>query len=479
VTTAIPDLADARVVVLGLGRFGGGLGVSRWLLGQGAAVVVTDRLPRAQLGDAVGTAELLGAQLAVGGHDDVDLSEADMLVVNPAVPLTAPLVCEARDRGLVVTSEIALLMERWPGPMLGVTGSNGKSTTVGLAHAILESAGVPAVRGGNLGGSLLGQLAEATAETVAVLELSSFMLELLAERGADQGQAIGPEVAVITNLTPNHLDRHGSMEAYCEAKAAILARARHIVLPLGDAWLEPLANGLPGDRSGLVRWFGDIPDDPSAPQPDLGVDVAGHLVNRRGRRVLDTRDMLLPGRMNRWDAAAATLAVAALLGNSERAEKALPGGLEGYQAPPHRLQQVACSEGIRWVDDSVSTTPESTAASLEALEGGPCLLIAGGRDKGLDPAPLVNAARSRARTVLTIGEEGAELAQRLNRAGVAAEQVETVDAAVERAATLARAGDTVLLSPGYSSHDQFAHFEERAASFCAAVRGLGPLRSLS
>jgi len=460
--------------VLGLGRFGGGVGVSRWLLGQGAAVVVTDRLPKADLGEAVESLEGLGAELVLGGHEDVDLTAADMLVVNPAVPSDAPLVQQAHDRGLEVTSEIALLMERWPGPMLGVTGSNGKSTTVGLAHAILESAGVPAVRGGNLGGSLLGQLQEATPQTVAVLELSSFMLELLARRAAWGSPILGPEVAVITNLTPNHLDRHGSMEAYGEAKAAILARARHAVLPLGDERLAALAHG----STQTIHWFGDVKAHGGAELPDLGVDADGHLVDGTGRRVLATEDMPLPGRMNRWDAAAATLAVSALLGDRERAEGALRGGLQRYQAPPHRLQQVEVREGVRWVDDSVSTTPESTAASLEAI-GKPCVLIAGGRDKGLDPEPLVNAARSRARLVLTVGEEGSDLAHRLHSAGVKAEKAGTVDVAVERAAALANAGETVLLSPGYSSHDQFAHFEERASAFCEAVRSLGPPRSLS
>jgi len=460
--------------VLGLGRFGGGVGVSRWLLGQGAEVVVTDRLSRAELGEAAESLENQGALLALGGHEEVDLTAADMLVVNPAVPSGAPLVQQARERGLEVTSEIALLMERWPGPMLGVTGSNGKSTTVSLAHAILESAGVPAVRGGNLGGSLLGQLGEATSETVAVLELSSFMLELLAMRAAWGLPALGPEVAVITNLTPNHLDRHGSMEAYGEAKAAILTRARHAVLPVGDERVAALAHG----RTHAVHWFGDLEGQEAAKPPDLGVDAQGHLVDGSGRTVLATEDMPLPGRMNRWDAAAATLAVAALLGDRKRAEGALREGLERYQAPPHRLQKVGVREGVHWVDDSVSTTPESTAASLEAMER-PCLLIAGGRDKGLNPDPLVNAARSRARLVFTVGEEGGDLAERLQRAGVKAEKAGTVDVAVERAAALANAGETVLLSPGYSSHDQFAHFEERAIAFCEAVRSLDPPRSLS
>ncbi len=471
------DCRGRHAIVLGLGRFGGGLGVSRWLLGQGAEVTVTDRLPRAELAEAADELESLGARLALGGHEGLELAAADMLVVNPAVPLQAPLVQEARALGVALTSEIALLMERWPGPMLGVTGSNGKSTTVGMAHAILEAAGLPAVRGGNLGGSLLGQLELANEQTVAVLELSSFMLELLGEL------KLGPHVAVFTNLTPNHLDRHGTMEAYREAKAGILVRAESLVLPVGDCWLEPFGLGLQdGPAAALaavpppqVLWFGDVG---GSRQPDLGVDGQGHLVDGQGLQLMASEDVPLPGRMNRWDAAAACLAVGALLGDHDRAQRALAAGLHAYQPAPHRLQQVARKGGVLWVDDSVSTTPESTAASLEAV-GGPCLLIVGGRDKGLDPEIMVQAAVGRVRHALTIGELGSSLALRLNREGVDAEQLETVEAAVDRAAALARPGDTVLLSPGYSSHDQFVHFEERAAAFCAAVRALGGPRSLS
>ena len=477
------DMAGCRAVVLGLGRFGGGLGVARWLLDQGARVTVTDLLDAEQLAEPAAELAKRGARLVLGGHDGLDLGDTDLLVVNPAVPLSAPLVREARQRDIPLTSEIALLMERWPGPLVGVSGSNGKSTTVGLITSLLEAAGQPAVAGGNLGGSLLESLAGNSVPgpepgTVAVLELSSFMLELLGER------RLGPEVAVLTNLTPNHLDRHGSMEAYRDAKAAILSCARVAVLPWGDPWLEPLGESV----SYETRWFGEHGSgaaelDQGSVQGtvqgvDLGVDLAGDLRNGQGRCVLETARNPLAGRMNRIDLAAAILAAQAALGDTERVFQAIPEALERYQAPPHRLQEVACLAGVRWVDDSVSTTPESTAASLEAVEGS-CILIAGGHDKGLDPEPLLVAARQGCRMVLTVGEEGPLLAETLNRRGVPAELVDTVEAAVVRAAGLAQLGETVLLSPGYSSHDQFAHFEERAAVFARAVGRLGGSGALS
>lgn len=451
------SLAGARVVVLGLGRFGGGLGAARWLAAEGTDVLVTDRLSRAALAVPAAELEALGVTLALGGHAGVDLSATDLLVVNPAVPLGAPLVIEARARGVPVTSEIGLLLERWPGPVLGVTGSNGKSTTVCMARAILTAAGIEAWEGGNLGGSLLPRLATAGPGSAAVLELSSFMLELLPERG------LGPDVAVILNLTPNHLDRHGTLQAYADAKAGILVRAHTAVLNADD----PTVLAMLGTRTPAVLRFGT-----AGPGRDLGLDPVGHLLDGHGRRRVASDVLALPGRMNRLDLAAATLAAGALLGDLERALGAVPRAMAGFRPPAHRLQLVVERDGVRWVDDSVSTTPESTAASLEATTG-PCLLIAGGHDKGLDPRPLVAAARGRVRKALTVGEQGGPLAIRLNGEGVPAEQVHTVDAAVLRAARLARPGDTVLLSPGYSSHDQFANYEARAEAFAQAVLRLG------
>jgi UDP-N-acetylmuramoylalanine--D-glutamate ligase len=444
------DLTGRHVIVLGLGHFGGGLGAARWLLRQGARVTVTDRAPAEALARPAAELAAAGARLVLGGHVGVDFGSADLLVVNPAVPLTAPPVERARAAGVPLTSEIGLVVERWPGPVLGVTGSNGKSTTTSLAHAILGAAGVDASLGGNLGGSLLDHVDEAPAGAVAVLELSSFMLELLDLAG------LGPQVAVITNITPNHLDRHGSFAAYKAAKRSILARARRAVLNADDEHVRDCAR----EYGGQALWFGG--------QGDLCVTADGDLVDRRGWIVIGSAHVPLPGLMNRVNLAAATLAAAAVMGDEVRAARALPAALAGYELPPHRLAGVGIWSGVSWVDDSVSTTPESTRASLEAIGGG-CLLIAGGHDKGLDPEPLLEAARRHARVVLTIGEEGPGLLRELARRGVNAEMVGDVATAVERAGALARPGDIVLLSPGYSSHDQFTNYEHRAEAFRRAV----------
>ncbi|MGQ0552391.1 MAG: UDP-N-acetylmuramoyl-L-alanine--D-glutamate ligase [Planctomycetota bacterium] len=468
------SLKGRRVVVLGLGRFGGGLGAARWLLREGAQVTVTDRADPRSLAEPAGELAAAGARLVLGSHDGVDFAGTEMLVLNPAVPLSAPPVRAALAAGVPVVSEIGLLMERWPGPILGVTGSNGKSTTTSMAHAVLRAAGVPASLGGNIGGSLLDRLEQATSGEVAVLELSSFMLDLLALQG------LGPDVAVITNITPNHLDRHGSYEAYKASKRLILSRARRAVLNADDPEVRALANGYTGE----MLWFGaeaageqgtDVQDSgagASSPRPDLAVTATGAIVDRRSWTVLRDADMPLPGRMNRLNAACATLAAAAVLADEVRATRALPAALAAYELPPHRLQQVGHFHGVSWVDDSVSTTPESTRASLEAL-GGRCILIAGGHDKGLDPEPLLAGAARFARVVLTVGEEGGRLLAEFTRRGVRAEGVVTVPAAVARAAVLALPGETVLLSPGYSSHDQFTNYEERAAVFAREALAIG------
>ena len=450
VSVRAPSLRGRDVIVLGLGHFGGGLGAARWLLSQGARVTVTDRADPKLLAAPAGTLAALGARLVLGGHDGVDFGGADLLVINPAVPLSAPPVGAALARGVPVTTEICLLMERWPGPMLGVTGSNGKSTTTSLAAAVLVAAGARAALGGNIGGSLLERLDAAGPHDVAVLELSSFMLDLLAR------QELGPDVALVTNITPNHLDRHGSFEAYKLAKQQILRRARCAVLNADDEQVVDVSRDFGGRR----LWFGS--------RGDLAVDDDGHLVDRRGWIALESAQIPLPGRMNRVNLAAATLAAAAVLGDEVAAVRALPSALASYRLPPDRLATVGTWDGVHWINDSVSTTPESTAASLAAV-GGRCIVIVGGHDKGLDAEPIYAAAARHSRLVLTIGEEGPRLQKELARRGCNAELVGTVVAAVARAGAVARRGDVVLLSPGYSSHDQFTNYEARAAAFVREV----------
>lgn len=441
-----------RVVVLGLGSFGGGLGAARWLARQGADVLVTDRRGRDVLAEPARQLDAAGIAVVLGTHDGVAFEDAEALVVNPAVPPDAGPVRRARAAGVPILTEIGLALDAWPGRVVGITGSNGKSTTTRLCEALLSAAGVRAVAGGNLGGSLLDVVAQARADDVAVVELSSFMLEAL----ADSPPALA--AAVVTNVSPNHLDRHGTVEAYVDAKAVILARARLAVLNLEDPWAPAFA----ARTRAPITWFGAG----SAARPaDVYVEADGTLAwdGRRARAPL-------PGRMNALDLAAALLAARAAAPARAAAIDAVAAD-PGWRVAglPHRMERVAEADGLIWIDDSASTTPTSTAASLAALIG-PVVLIAGGRDKGLDPSPLVEAARARGVVTLTIGEQAEPLAQRLRAHGARAEAVGALPAAVARALVIASLPGAVLLSPGYSSHDQFVHFEARGARFAALAR---------
>lgn len=459
--------------MLGLGRFGGGLGAVRWLAREGARVTVTDRAEAGELGESAAAAEAVGARLVLGGHEGVDVAAADLLVVNPAVPLDAPLVRAAVAAGVPTTTEVALLVERWAGPVVGVTGSNGKSTTVSLLHALLEGLDVDARLGGNLGGSLLDELAPdativrtdagATVDPtapVAVLELSSFMLEHLA--------GLGPDVGVITNITPNHLDRHKTFQAYRDAKASILARARGAVLCADD----PVVAALDVPQGCARTTFGVEGRSVDGAPVDVVVRADGALVDAGGGVLVADADVPLFGVMNRLDLAAAWLAVEALLGRDVRPRlvETAPATLAAFRLPPHRMARAAEGGGVVWIDDSVSTTPESTAASLEAV-GRPTWLMVGGYDKGLDPEPLLAAAAALDVVALvTIGASGPELAAAGRARGLTVHEAGTVERAVEIAAEGVRPGQAVLLSPGYSSHDQFTNFTERGRLFAALAR---------
>jgi len=441
-----------RVVVLGLGSFGGGLGAALWLARQGADVLVTDRRGRPALGEAARRLEQSGIASVLGTHEGVAFEDADVLVVNPAVPPDAAPVRRARAAGARIASEIGLALEAWPGPLVGITGSNGKSTTTHLCAALLEAAGERSVAGGNLGGSLLDVVATATPRDVAVVELSSFMLEGLMHAPP------ALDVAVVTNVSPNHLDRHGTLEAYVDAKAVALRRARAAVLCAEDAWASALA----ARCEAPIAWFGAAG---AAPRVDVAVEADGTLA-WSGRRARPPR----PGRAFALDLAAALLAARAVAPARRAVLETVVAGGAWRPAPlPHRMEPVAEGGGLVWIDDSASTTPASTAASLAACEA-PVVLIAGGRDKGLDPAPLVAAALAHGVVVLTIGEQAERLARCLEEAGARAEAVGTLEAAVARAAAPGRPRGAILLSPGYSSHDQFEHFAARGARFAALAR---------
>jgi UDP-N-acetylmuramoylalanine--D-glutamate ligase len=335
-----------RVTIMGLGHFGGGAAAARWLARQGAVVTVTDLADDNTLADSL--AELAGEAIAdfhLGGHREEDFRRADLVVVNPAVRPDNRFLEIAGESGARLSSEIELFMEACPARIVGVTGSNGKSTTAGMTAAILAADGRRAWLGGNIGGSLLGQLDRMGPGDWVVLEISSFQLWHLA------GDARMPEVAVVTGCSPNHLDWHGSYERYVAAKQRILSGqtpADLAVLNAHDAEVGSWCDLVRGRLLGL-------PNDDEIPP------------------------LCVRGEHNRVNAACA--AAAAMGIGCDRA--AIARGLGSFRPLPQRLERVAVVDGRTFYNDSAATTPEATVAALEALDA-PVWLVAGGHDKGCD-----------------------------------------------------------------------------------------------
>jgi UDP-N-acetylmuramoylalanine--D-glutamate ligase len=446
-------LAGQRALVVGLGREGEDL--ARYLVGQGAQVQITDRRSADELAAARERLAALPVRYALGAHPLELLDECDVVYLSPGVPRTLPLVQAAQARGVPLSSATELFLQRCPARTIGITGSSGKTTTTALVGEMLRAAGWPVLVGGNIGVPLLGRLGELTARHWVVLELSSFQLEALRQ---------SPSVAAITNITPNHLDRHGTMEAYTAAKYQIVAhQAPHdwAVLNADD----PLVAAAPG--AGRRRWF-------SLTQAVEGAYLADswllHTAAGERQRVVPVHALRLRGRHN----VANALCAAAVARAAGVPIDAVRVALEQFRGVPHRLEEVAVVAGVVYVNDSIATSPERAIAALESFEA-PIVLLAGGRDKHLPWDRWARVVGQRARALIVWGE-AAELIAAAARAHGAAHvplfRVACLDEAVERARVVARSGDVVLLSPGCTSYDQFRDFEERGERFRALVRAL-------
>ena len=441
---SIGSLEGKRVTVMGLGRFGGGLGAALWLARQGADVLVTDTATEEKLAGAM---EALAPHIKagrittrLGEHNVSDFTTADLVVANPAVPMPWEnrFLRAAEAAGVAVTTEIALALERIPAGcrLIATTGTAGKSTTSALVHHVLSACGVDSVLGGNLGGSLLEALSSGrvTPSTTLVIELSSFMLYWIGRVGAP----CAPDAAIVTNINANHIDWHQTLAHYTQSKQVLLAQQ------------HPGTTAILGS---VVRHW------------PLRDGVARVVIDDQSPRI---EGLSIPGLHNELNAAAAIAAVRAV--HPHITEIQALDAARTFKGLPHRLEFVTIARGVRCYNDSKSTTPDATLLAVEAFAEAPgrnhVHLIAGGADKGSDLTPIANLAPHLA-GLYTVGATGPTINAAAQGRAI---PCVTIDAAIERAFARSSPGDILLLSPGCASWDQFTNYEARGRRFTEHVQ---------
>jgi UDP-N-acetylmuramoylalanine--D-glutamate ligase len=445
-----------RVVVMGLGI--SGRAAVRYLLGCGARVSVSDtRNASLMRQEELDFLSASGVNVEYGGHSAAFLHQADMIMASPGIPFDLPVLMEARVRGIPVVGELAIAGPAITVPVIAITGTNGKTTVTSLIGELLQCSGKQVFVGGNIGIPLFDYLCEPVPVDVVVLEVSSFQLETAGE--------FRPDVAVLLNVTPDHLDRHGDLAGYAAAKKRIFMNQHNngIAILGGD---DPLCREMAAslkDRKTLL--FGHQDDCQARVGPDrVVIDLD------RAMETYDLTGTALAGATGALNSAAAILAV--------RSMGCSPGdirkGLAQFVPGPHRLAKVCEINGVAYYDDSKAT---NTGAVLSALRqfAGNVILIAGGRDKGDDYGLLRTAVGEKVRKVVLIGEAADKIAASLYGM-VEIERAGSMDEAVRLAGRAARPGDTVLLSPACSSFDMFDNYGHRGKAFVAAVEMLKTLQ---
>ena len=456
-------------LVMGLGQFGGGLGVTRALLRDGYDVTVTDLRSADELADGLRELEGTPVRFVLGRHDEADFERAGVVVANPAVRPDHPLLERARAAGARVTSEIELFLEAVRARVVAVTGTQGKSSTCHMLATLLEATGLRVHLGGNIGGSLLARVDEIAPSDVVVLELSSYQLEALSNPTDLRRRGATVEAACLTNVLSDHLERHGTLAAYRAAKGRIfelLGESGTALVRPGEADLVEAPSVARGVRTVLLhtsRPGGQATTTAEAPST-TGLEIDGHLFRLDGVPLADVRDLTVPGTFQRENALAA-LGLARIVG-AEPAD--LERAIGALKPLPHRLEPLGSVGGRRVHDNGVSTTPDSTVAALRSLPAGVHLIL-GGRAKDLSWTELLEVSREHVARAATFGEAGPELARALTGAGVRATAHRRLEDAVADAFLHAPPDADVLFSPACASFDAYPNFKARALAFRAAV----------
>ena len=446
------ELRNKRVLVVGLARTG--VATALFCATRGARVTATDTRAEKELGDALAALRKAGVALELGGHRQELVLDADLIIPSPGVPADAPLLQFARSKGITIWSEIELAYRFLKGRLIGITGSNGKTTTTSLIEHILRSAGFSTILAGNIGTPLISCVEESNEKTITVAELSSFQLELI--------EKFRPSISVFLNLTPDHLDRHHTLESYGAAKARIFENQTATdsgVLNADDPATTPYAPAKP-----QLYWF----SRKKRVAQGAFVKESEVLFRREGtdEPILQLADIPLAGAHNVENVLAAVAATR--LAGAE--PSAIAKGVRSFAGVEHRLEFVAEIGGVRYYNDSKATNVDATLKALDAFPGR-ILIILGGKDKGSDYTVLQAPLREKAILALLIGAAADKMEKQI-AGSVAIEQAGTLERAVETAAHAARAGDVVLLAPACASFDQFQNYEHRGRVFKDLVHQL-------
>lgn len=459
-----------RYVILGLARQG--IALAQYLVQNGAEVVVSDMQPAEKLGAALDALKGLKIEYVLGDHPLSLLDGADYLCPSGGVSLEMPIIRAALERGIGLTNDSQVFLEACPCKTVGITGSAGKTTTTTLVGRILAldpssptlpplgedraERGARAVFvGGNIGHPLIADVAQMRATDIAVLELSSFQLEIM---------TCSPHVAAVLNITPNHLDRHGTMEAYTAAKSHILLhQTADDVAVLGKD--NANARQLATFAKGRVAYFSEGAVEDGTFLRDEQIIFRW---NGREQTVCVVSEIGLRGRHNVWN----VLAACAISGAAGASVEQMRAGVLGFAGVPHRLEFVREVNGARWYNDSIASAPERVIAALHSFTE-PLIVLAGGRDKKLPWSELAALAKTRVKHLVLFGEAGPLIEKALHEAGVTHYTLcGLLHEAVHVAAKHTAPGDVVLLSPGCTSFDAFKDFAERGEKFSEWVRQL-------
>jgi UDP-N-acetylmuramoylalanine--D-glutamate ligase len=454
------EVKDKRVLVVGLGR--SGVASALFLKARGARVTVSDTKSGDELRNEIPTLLDHGITVETGGHGERTFRGQDLIVVSPGVPVDAPALVQARALGEEVIGEIELASQFLPGPMVAITGSNGKTTTTTLAGEILTAGGFPTLVGGNIGTPAISLVEQAKPETVIVLEVSSFQLETI--------QAFRPKVAVVLNVTPDHLDRHKTFEAYADAKARMVENQRSDDFAVLNAD-DPTCVVMEQRTKAQVFWFSRQKEVRQGTWVrDGNILFRGDAERTEQREIMPVSEIPLKGAHNLENVLAAVCA-AALMGCEA---KKIRQAVHDFKAVEHRLEFVATVGGVDYYNDSKATNVDATIKALESFPAN-IHLILGGKDKGSDYTVLNELLQKRVKRVYTIGAAADKIESQIaSSRGRSFEVVhaETLENAILQARAVAVPGDVVLLAPACASFDQFKNYEQRGLVFKEIVRGL-------